>query len=211
MLERSPLQRVSPQPFVMRHSVDDAALLAGIRAGEEASFELLFRSYYGRLHLYAEGYVRSPEVAEDLTVEVFARIWERRADWEVHGSIRAYLYAAVRNEALMHVRRRRMLARMHSDPAFDLRPPGMGAPGPAPDASLEAEELTLAVEAAIARLPERSREAFVLHRKHGLSYAEVAAAMGISPRTVEVHVSRALKALRVNLKGFFTLLLQVVL
>jgi RNA polymerase sigma-70 factor (family 1) len=187
--------------------VPDDRLAARVRAGDAAAFEQIFHAYYQRLLAFVESYVRSPEVAEDLTVDVFVRIWERRAEWELRGSLRAYLYAAARNEALAWLRRQRMVQRVHDGTAQDDSPPGMGAP-PAPgDAAVQARELAEAVEQAIERLPERGREAFVLHRKHGLSYVEVGEAMGISPRTVEVHISRAFQSLRGELIKFLPLLL----
>jgi RNA polymerase sigma-70 factor (family 1) len=187
----------------------DRALAERVRAGDAAAFEALFHRYYGRLHAFARGYVKSPEVAEDLATDVFVRVWERRAEWELRAGPRAYLYAAVRNEALAWLRRQRMLDRAHADALRDDRRPGMGA-APAPgDAQVEARELTEAIDRAVAALPERTREAFVLHRRHGLSYAEIAAAMDISPRTVEVHIGRAFKALRTHLSTLLSLLLML--
>jgi RNA polymerase sigma-70 factor, ECF subfamily len=192
-------------------AVPDDRLAAGVRAGDAAAFEQLFQSYYRRLYVFVESYVRAPEVAEDLTVDVFVRIWERREGWELRGSLRAYLYAAARNEALAWLRRQRMVQRVHDGALHDDCPPGMGAP-PAPgDAAVQARELAEAVEQAIGRLPERGREALVLHRQHGLSYAEVGEAMGISPRTVEVHIRRAFQALRDELVRFLPLLLSILL
>jgi RNA polymerase sigma-70 factor (ECF subfamily) len=178
----------------------EAALAERVRAGDAAAFEALFQRFFRRLHAFAESYVGDSETAEDLVADVFVRVWERRAEWQLRGGPRAYLYGAVRNEALAHVRRRRMLQRAHASAAADERRPGMGA-------DLQARELAEAIELAIERLPERSREAFVLHRRHGLSYAQVAEAMEISPRTVEVHIRRAFQALRADLGGFLALLL----
>ena len=185
----------------------DDRLAARVQAGDASAFEELFIAYYRRLFVFVESYVRSAEVAEDLTVDVFVRIWERRTEWELRGSVRPYLYAAARNEALAWLRRQRMIERVHDGAAHDDAPPGMGAPPPPGDAAVQARELAEAVEQAIQRLPDRGREAFVLHRKHGLSYAEVGETMGISPRTVEVHIRRAFQALRADLGGFLALLL----
>ncbi|HEX2080475.1 MAG TPA: RNA polymerase sigma-70 factor [Longimicrobium sp.] len=187
----------------------DRALAERIREGDAAAFETLFHRYYGRLHAFARTYVRAPEAAEDLVADVFVRVWERRTEWELRGGPRAYLYGAVRNEALAWLRRQRMLDRAHADALRDDRRPGMGAAPLAGDAQLEARELAEAIDRAVDALPDRSREAFVLHRRHGLSYAEVAAAMDISPRTVEVHIGRAFKALRTRLSTLLSLLVML--
>ena len=189
------------------HADEDHGLAERIRAGDAAAFETLFNRYYGRLHAFARTYVRSAEVAEDLATDVFVRVWERRAEWELRGTPRAYLYAAVRNESLAWLRRQRMLDRAHASALRDDRSPGMGAAPLAGDAQLEARELAEAIDRGVDALPERTREAFVLHRRHGLTYAEVAAAMDISPRTVEVHIGRAFRALRTHLGPLLSLLL----
>jgi RNA polymerase sigma-70 factor (ECF subfamily) len=184
----------------------DLALVEGIRAGEEASFEALFHGYYAGLQAFAERFV-SPETAEDLIADLFVRLWERRGSWVPHTSVRAYLYTSIRNQALTHLEHQRVVRRVHGEVESEPRPPGMGRPAAGADAELQAEELAGAIERAIERLPERTREAFVLHRKHGLSYREVAGTMGIAPRTVEVHIRRAFQSLRLELLPFAGLLL----
>ncbi|HEX6070357.1 MAG TPA: RNA polymerase sigma-70 factor [Longimicrobiaceae bacterium] len=188
----------------------DQALAAAIRGGDEASFETLFRTYSRRLYLFAEGYVKSAEVAEDIVADVFVRIWERRSELELRSTWQSYLYTATRNRALSHLEHLRVMHRVHAA-AEDDRPPGLGTPTPAADAEVQVRELEEAVERAIALLPERTREAFVLHRKHGLSYAEVALTMGIAPRTVEVLIRRALKTLRSRLVGFLPVIIVALL
>lgn len=188
----------------------DQVLAAAIRAGDEASFEALFRTHSRRLFLFAEGYVRSAEVAEDIVADVFVRVWERRGELELRSTWQSYLYTATRNRALTHLEHLRVTQRVHAATADD-RPPGLGSPTPATDADVQVRELEEAVERAIGLLPERTREAFVLHRKHGLSYAEVAQTMGIAPRTVEVLIRRALKTLRSQLVGFLPVFFVVLL
>jgi RNA polymerase sigma-70 factor, ECF subfamily len=207
--ERDRSNRTATSPPAADH-LRDQALADAVRAGDEASFEALFRLYSKRLFLFAERMVRSREVAEDLVADVFVRIWERRAEWELRGSMKSYLYTATRNRALTHLEQQRVWDRAHRDARAEGRPPGLGRPPPAADVALHDRELGEAIAAAIERLPERTREAFVLHRQHGLSYAEVAQTMGIAPRTVEVLIRRALKALRAHL-GHLLLLLVTAL
>lgn len=210
-LPRIPYVFAEPEPASAAADQADAALAERVREGDAEAFETLFRRHYDGLFAFAERYVGSPETAEDLTVDVFARIWEKRAEWKVRGSPRGYLYGAVRNEALAHIRRRRMVERAHADVADDGRSPAMGAAPPPSDSGVQLRELEAAAEVAIARLPGRTQEAFVLHRRHGLTYAEVGATMGISPKTVEVHISRAFKALRGYLAPFLTVVLATLL
>ena len=170
---------------------DQAAWIARIRAGDEAAFERLFRAYYEPLCRHVVGYLGNRDVAEDVVQSVFARIWDDRGHWAV-SDLRHYLYAAVGRGAISHLRRaavRRRVAPLLTLAALDHT-------APAADAAFEAEELRRRLERAIAALPPRTRAAFVLSRDEGLSYDEVASRMAISPKTVGVHIARALTALR---------------
>lgn len=172
--------------------------VARIRAGDGAAFEAMFRQYYEPLLRFALTYLPVRESAEDLVQDVFYRIWEHRERWAVRTTLAAYLYAAVRNRALDYVRHqlveqqweeRALLARDVT--AATLRVPPVSAL-----AQLELGELDLVIRRAVDRLPERCRQTFLLSRVHGLAYAEIAAVMGTSVKTVKIQMGRALKALR---------------
>jgi len=160
-----------------------------IRAGDEAAFEAMFRTHYDGLCRSIATYLGSRDTAEDVVQGVFARIWEDRAHWVVY-DLRHYLYAAVRRRAMSQFRR--TAVRRRAVPLLALE----GAAAALPDAEFEAEELRQRLERALTALPPRTRAAFVLSRSEGLSYAEVASRMAISPKTIGVHISRALTVLR---------------
>ncbi len=172
---------------------DEAAWVAQTRAGDGRALERIFFAYYPALCAFAMRFVGSRDEAREVVQEVFARIWERRAGWHVQVSLKAYLYRAVRNQALNEVFRRRN--RRTHEVQFNPGHEAMAAPRTA-DEMLAYHEMADAVNDAIRRLPERRRTAFVLHRQHGLTYEEIAQIMDISPRTVEVHIAQALRFLR---------------
>jgi RNA polymerase sigma-70 factor (ECF subfamily) len=171
-------------------------LVARVRAGDEAAFEAMFRAYYDPLCHYVAAYLGSRDAAEDAVQGVFVRIWEDRTRWVV-SDLRHYLYAAVRRRAISQVRR--IAVRRRAAPLLVLDEIG-GAGGALPDAEFEAEELWRRIERALDTLPPRTRAAFVLSRREGLSYHEVAEHMAISPKTVGVHIGRALATLRHTLR-----------
>ena len=181
--------------FTARRSADPSApsqdWVVRIRAGDEAAFEAMFRAHYDGLCRYVAAYLGSRDSAEDVVQGVFARIWEGRTHWVV-SDVQHYLYAAVRRGALSQFRR--AAVRRRSAPLLDLEAGRVAAE--LPDAEFEAEELRQRLERALTALPPRTRAAFVLSRREGLSYAEVASRMAISPKTIGVHISRALTVLR---------------
>jgi RNA polymerase sigma-70 factor (ECF subfamily) len=161
------------------------------------TFEILFLTYHARLCAFASRYVGCPDTAEEVVEEVFLRIWAQRGPEDDRcGCSRHYLYTAVRNQALKVLDHERVVRRSCGIVLHQEHLPGMSQPPVAADEKLQADELAVAVRHAVDQLPERCREAYLLHRQQGLSYAEVAEVMGISVRTVETQLGRAAKALR---------------
>ena len=169
----------------------DSELAVAISQGSNSAFERLFRVHYPAMCGFAARMVGARDIAEDLVQEVFLYVWRNRETWEVRTSVKQYLYASLRHGALRYLRHERVvrLRIPETTMAFE-RPPRLT------DADLESQETIALVQAAIARLPERCRLVYTLHREQGLTYAEVAAVMGISAKTVDVQMGRALKALR---------------
>ncbi len=189
-------------PHVDTHSsarAEDEALLARVRVGDHVAFEQLFRRYAEPLYECAYGYVGSRDAAQEIVQQLFVTLWERRRVWEVSGSVATYLYRATRNGSLNALRdgRRRLEFRASVLDAAD-------AVAPRIEQDLAALELAQAVGKVVARLPERCREVFRLNRYHHLTYAEVAQVLGLSVKTVEIHMARALKELRLRLGGWST-------
>lgn len=188
-----------------RSASRDEILVRRIRAGEAAAFETLFREYFVRLARFALTYVDTTEAAEDVVQDVLLRIWQGREDWEIHGTVQSYLYAAVRHRAINHLRRRRLSKAVDDDASAAAADDGVGwggafsAVASRTDAPLDASDLEAAIERAIAELPERCRETFVLSRQHELSQAEIAAIMGTSIKTVQAQMYKARNWLRVRL------------
>lgn len=170
----------------------DQANLEGLRQGLEAAFDAIFRTYYANLVGFADSILKDRGAAEDTAQDVMVELWRRRSSIVLQTSLRAYLFQATRNRALNHLRHRRVVARV--TPA-DLT---MTQPS-ASDRGLLEGEIGGRLREAVAALPERCREVFTLSRDRGLSYAEIAEALGISIKTVEGQMGKALKLLRAEL------------
>jgi RNA polymerase sigma-70 factor (family 1) len=180
----------------VRRPSNEIEWVEAIRAGDGSAFESVFHAYHAPLCALAYRYLGARDLAEEMVQEVFLGIWERRETWEVRSSVKGYLCTAVRNAALSYLRHERVVQRSERD----IR--NWQAPSPErPDLQALEEETVAAVQQAVSRLPDRCRLVFTLHREQGLTYAEVAQVLGISPRTVEVQIGRALKSLRKGLAG----------
>lgn len=180
---------------VSRHPTLDRTWVARIRAGDGEALDHVFRTYYVELCSFADRFVRSRSRAEDLVHDVFAGIWAERHDWQVRDSLKAYLYAAVRNRAISALRRQ--IVERHWEQQVNAA--HRAAPSHAVNPALlhlERDDLARMVDEVLADLPERCRLAVTLRWQRHLSYAEIAEAMEVSINTVEVYVTRACRALR---------------
>lgn len=181
------------------HASPDPAerdLVARIRAGDEAAFETLFTTHYEGMCALAFMLVRSRDAAEDVVSNVFRSLWKRRLEWEPTGPARTYLLTATRNEAANLLRRLRRERGLEERLAREDVAPAFGAATASPGDVVEARELAEAVERAMADLPPRCRDVFLLRWREGLKHREIAQRMGIAVKTVEMHMTRALRAIR---------------
>lgn len=172
------------------------------RAGDVGAFEAIFKRYYPRLCAFAERLLHSPDGARDAVQDVFVAIWKQKETCQGCDNLRVYLFTSVRNRVFKLLRHQRVVDRARERMTLEQRSPGVGAAPETPEDEMEARELAAAVERIVGELPERSREAYLLHRREGLSYAEIAGVMGVSVRTVENHIARALRGLREGLSDW---------
>jgi len=171
-------------------------LIERIRAGDDTAFECVVHTYYADLCAYVASFTRRDDRAEEIVQDLLFNVWRLGAQWTVTGSIAGYLFAAARHAASRDVaRERRGVQWSVSGHASDVH----GMTPVAPDVSLLQRDLNTAIAHAVDALPERSREAFVLTRRVGVTYADAARIMGVSVKTVETQVRLALHALRQRL------------
>ena len=166
--------------------------------GDRPAFEALFRQHYRPLCAFAVQYVKDMDRAEDLVQDLFFRLWLDRAQVRISTSVKAYLFAAVRNRCL-NAMKSGARVRSLNEAVHD-----------APDAEVRTEdehaERIARVQAAIEALPAERKKVFKLSRYEGLKYHEIAARLGISVKTVENQMGQALKTLRTELADLVPLL-----
>ena len=178
-------------PDVRSSRVPDAALFARMRAGDVRAFETIFRNHYDTLCHAVAGFLGDRDAVEDVVHSVFATLWAERDRLEAPGSLASYLHVAVRRRAVDQMRRESV--RRRAAPLLMLDSNGGE---PSAESTFDAEVLRHRFARAVAALPPRTREAFILSRREGLSYDEIALRMGISIKTVGVHIGQSLSALR---------------
>ncbi len=182
----------------------DAHIVQAIQSGDEAAFERLFRSWYPNLVGFARRFVQDPDESEELVQDFFFQLWEKRQQFSLSTSLRSYLFTAVRNRCFNYLQHHKV-RRQHQEGIAD-RLTSLGQSS-GPQEQLEHGELAQRIDAAVEALPPRCREVFVASRYEGKKYKEIAESLGISPRTVEVQIGKALKQLRSALKDILPLII----
>lgn len=159
-----------------------------------SEFETLFKANYADLCLTAIRIVRDKDIAEDVVQEVFLQIWKKRDDLDFQISLKAYLHKSVINHSLnYHARQKSVLKReetYHQETALDVNDT---------EQKVFSQETQQRIDQVINSIPEACRRVFVLSRHENLSYKQIAETLDISVKTVENHITKALRILRTNL------------
>jgi len=172
----------------------DTDLLARMGRGEEAAFRALIARKLPRIHALALRLLGSAGEADDIAQDAFLRAWRQARDWRP-GQARfdTWLHRVVLNLCYDHLRKRREV--VVADP------PEQVDPTLSVDRRLERNETVQRVQAALAKLPPRQREAIMLHTYQELSNIETARVLDISVEALESLLSRARRSLRSLLEG----------
>lgn len=165
-----------------------------LQQGDAQAFSILFERYWERLTDYAYKRLQLREEAEEVVQELFINLYERRQELDIHTSLEAYLHTAVRNR--VYSRFRTWMRQQKAFLVANLEDVDYALP-PADTAAYK--DLETHMGKALQKLPEKCRAAFLLSREQGHSYKEIAQQLGISVNTLEKHIGKALRILRLEL------------
>lgn len=185
--------------------LSEQEIVGAIRQGNERIFEVIFRKYYQSLCNYANSMLKEIDEAEEVVQNLFSGIWEKRTELEISVSLKSYLYRAVHNHCLNRIKHLKIreeyqqYANSYYESSYE-----------SVSQSVIKNELERKIEEAIDKLPEQCRLIFRLSRFEELKYHEIAEQLGISPKTVENQIGKALKILRVELAEYLPLVILLV-
>ena len=175
------------------HSIyTDEQLLLMLAGSDQQAFTEIYNRYHSGIYSYQLAFVKIPSISEDLTQEVFLKIWEARQRLRIHTSFASYIYRISRNTAIDFMkkiaadRELRNEIILHKQSLF-------------PDSSISqllTKEYRQLYKQAIDSLSRQQRRVFLLCREEGKTYEEVAKLLGISRHTVKEHMTKSLHSLR---------------
>lgn len=165
---------------------------------DEDAFRALFFEFFSSLCIFAHRHIDDWDTCEDLVQDTFFKVWKNRKSIEISVSSRNFLITSVRNSCIDYLRKQNAAriwieretlktVRYASEDLYS---------------HIELEQLLIK---ALDKLPENVRNVFELNRFQGKSYKEIAEQQGVSVKTIEAHITKALKILRVELKDYLPL------
>lgn len=179
-------------------------IVEGLIIGDEETYIFLFREYYVSLCAYSRRYVGRKDIAEEIVSDTFFKIWENRSKISINSSVKAYLFQAVCNNSLNYLRKLKQETRLEEffqESAFE------NIAFEEPVDEIESQSMIMTdihqtLEEVVNQLPEQQQKAFRLKRMEGKKTKEVAEIMGLSVKTVEMHLTKATLNLRQKLKDY---------
>ncbi len=178
-----------------KNEFTDALLMAALKLDSHDAFVEIFRMYYSDLVMFCGQFVDSREACEDIVQDVFVKLWEDRRRLEIRRSLKSYLTVLVQNRALDELRHSKVKAQYASGHHLHLL-------SLSPGEHLFYSDLNAAFDDALSKLPEPVRDTLLLSLHDKLSYPQIATRLGVSVRTVEARMSKALKYIRGSLSDF---------
>ena len=169
-------------------------------------FEKVYKSCFKGLHAYACSFLDDNEQAEEMVQQVFLKLWERRMNIEISISLQAYLYRSVYNESMNFLKHEKV---KQTHVSFIKHTTSESSNNHQTD--IHTRELETNIKKALSKLPEQCRTIFQLSRFEELKYKEIAERLGLSIKTIENQMGKALKIMRTELAAYLPTLWLVLI
>ena len=178
--------------------LSDIELLDLIRSEDRSAFSQLYTRYWKKLFIVAANKIGQAEEAEEIVQDIFISLWQRRSSLQITGTLHTYLAVSVKYRVL------KILSHRYQHQKYSTH--SLNVNSELSNATLELldfDELKSTLESLVAELPEKCRIIYKLSRDQGLSHRQIAENCGISEKTVEAHITKALKVLKTGLGQVF--------
>lgn len=182
--------------MIGKKKLNDVQLLESLRTGDEKALSIIYKQYWELMYLAAYNLVKNKEVCEDIVQEIFISVWNNREKIKIKVSLKSYLYASTIYRVYDYFRKNSKVIKVELLENFDSRIQSCN-----PETRLMHKELMEYIDSIIDELPGKCKIVFKLSREDQLSHKEIADKLNISPRTVEGHISKALKLLKASISN----------
>jgi RNA polymerase sigma-70 factor (ECF subfamily) len=184
----------------------DRLLLEKVKKGDTNAFSLIFTAYYRDLSIFACHFTNSTDIAEEIVQDIFVLFWGNRTSLQITTSLKSYLLKTVQNRCFDWKRHQKV-----RDNYSEKILANSAVSENDTENYILYSELENRIEQALGELPNEYAVAFRMNRYEGLTYPEIAEKAGVSVRTIEVRMGKALQILREKLKEFLIAILPFLL
>ena len=160
--------------------------------GCKESFEMLFDRYYSPLCNFAYLFIKDEDACEEIVSDVFVNIWKKRKDIEIKTELKYYLYKSTKNQLIGYLRKQKPTTSAHNREIVESDIINFQSP----ETLLIKKELNSKIKELLDELPKQSGLVLRLKKIDGLRYKEIAELLNISEKTVENHITNALKKIK---------------
>lgn len=180
------------------NTYDDLQLVEALKQDDRQAFHEIYELYWERLFAYVYNRMQNRESSEEVLQEVFLSLWENRFDLKIRSSLSSYLYSSVKYKMLNIMRSKKVRAKYAKDfKAFAQT----YAPAQA-ESNQNLSDLKNLIEYSLSSLPPKCQLVYRMSRQEHIPNQEIADKLHISKKTVENHLTKALKHLRMNLTEY---------
>jgi RNA polymerase sigma-70 factor (ECF subfamily) len=179
--------------------------LSLIRRGDKAIFRKLYDLYYQRLLLYARSYLDNEDEAEDVVQDIFVHLYEKRKDIVIFSSLISYFFRSVHNKCIQILRHQKVMTGYEERHKLKIREAEIlyNNSDTFSFSEQQIEEISQIFHRTKNKLPDKTKEIFQLSREQLKTNKEIAKLLNIQVKTVEYHITKALKSFTTELKDYF--------
>lgn len=188
------------------HFQDDHLLLSRIREGDENAFSSFYEQHWTVVHRFVMKYLKCQDLSDDVTQDIFIRLWEGREDLPEIASLKSYLFVMARNTAFNVLRKASVQETLKEKIVLA----AVASRNTIEDDLLSVEYLDH-LKKIVETLPAQTQKIFSLCREEEKSYQEVSQMLGISKDAVKKHMVRSMKLLRLSIQNGLHMLLTLVI
>jgi RNA polymerase sigma-70 factor, ECF subfamily len=197
--------------FALRESVMmdiyDGSLIEKLKNGDVSSFEIIYKSHYRRIFHFAFQYLLEEEVCSDIIHDVFSSLWDHKGNLAIETNLNAWLFTVTKNKCLKYLRDLKSDHRHLGNIVEQRMSINHDALNSLDTSPLAFKEIEKIIQQTLDSLPQQCRRAFEMSRFEDKKYSEIAGEMQIAQKTVETHISHALKIFRSALKDYLPLMI----
>lgn len=191
--------------MILLRTYTDHELITALKEGNEKAFDELFRRHWNKAFEVAFGKVKSKALAEEIVQDIFMDLWNKRGSISIQ-SFTKYLFASVKYQALNKIR-----SQLVHQKYWDYYKAFIPRADNATEKIVDFHDLLNTIEEHLDQLPKKTKAVFYMSRFEGKSLKEIAGILKLSEKSIEYHLSRSLKELRVYLRNTLLFFLYYVI